>query len=299
MICFGMFTMVINAQLRPLEDQYLLNALALNPAYAGSEELLSFTILKRDQWVGFEGAPSTMTFAIHAPLKNDKVALGLLIVNDQLGYYNETGVLGNYAYRIKLWQGKLSLGLAAGVYFKYNDLAKISATDGDDELLLDSDELHLVPDFSTGVYYYTDRFFTGLSLPAFVEHRYNAGSGKYEATADFKNTNYLVTLGYKFKLNDNFDFLSSTLLKFNPQSAVQMDLNLNLIYRNKFWLGTSYRTKNAMIWLLQYSINNQLKFAYAYGTTFSKLSSYQSGTHEIMIKYNFDYLMDILSPRNF
>lgn len=287
------------AQLRPLEDQYLLNALALNPAYAGSEELMSLTVLKRNQWVGFDGAPSTLTFAIHAPLKNDKVALGLLVVNDKLGFYNETSILGNYAFRLKLGKGKLSFGVAGGIYMNYDDNSRIESVDADDEILMAGRKTFVLPDFSTGVYYYTNTFFAGVSMPGFIRHTFDEASNKYTLSAELNNSNYLMTIGNTFKMSDNFGILPSVLWKFNPVSSNQLDLNLNLIIKDRLWLGTSYRTKNSILWLAQFNINHQLKIAYAYGTTFSELESYQKGTHEIMLKYNFDYLMDVMNPRNF
>lgn len=277
----------------------MLNALALNPAYAGSEEYLSLTFMKRNQWVGLEGAPSTLSFAIHAPLKNNKVALGLLVVNDKLGFYNETGVLGNYAYRIKFRGGKLAFGVAGGVYFNYDDQSRIKSMDSDDDVLMAGRRTFVIPDFSTGIYYYNATFFSGVSMPGFVKHDFDETENKYSLSADLKNSNYLLTVGNTFKISDNFKILPSILWKMNPGSSNQLDLNLNLIFADRLWLGTSYRTKNSILWLVQFNINHQLKIAYAYGTTFSELGSYQKGTHEIMLKYNFDYLLDVLSPKTF
>ncbi|MCK4699069.1 MAG: type IX secretion system membrane protein PorP/SprF, partial [Bacteroidales bacterium] len=80
-----LFTFFAWGQLQPLSNQYIFNGLAINPAYSGSREALSMTMLYRNQWVGLEGAPKTMSFSLHAPLRKEKIGLGLLIINDKIG----------------------------------------------------------------------------------------------------------------------------------------------------------------------------------------------------------------------
>jgi len=123
------------AQSYPLFSQYMRNGLAFNPAYAGSKETFTASLVYRQQWAGFDGAPKTQVFSAHAPLKSDKVALGLLAYNDAYGVTKNTGVFVNYAYRIHLNKGILSLGLKGGVYM------------------------------------YGEKFYTGFSVPGFLSSR--------------------------------------------------------------------------------------------------------------------------------
>ncbi len=154
-------------QLQPLLDQYLLNGLAINPAYAGSQEALNIGLYARNQWVGFEGAPKTFTFTMHSPMRDNHVNLGLLVMNDKIGARTETGFLFNYAYRIEMGTGKLSFGLAAGLTGISTNRDMLRYTDPGDGLILNPGVRALLPELSFGIYYYSDKFFTGLSTPFF------------------------------------------------------------------------------------------------------------------------------------
>src|ERR1043166_4448271 len=99
--------------------QYMFNGLAINPAYAGSHEALSTSFLSRFQNVGLRGSPNTQTLSIHSPLLNKRVALGMLVIHDQISVIDQTGVHFSYAYRLPVFSGKgtLSMGIQAGIGF--------------------------------------------------------------------------------------------------------------------------------------------------------------------------------------
>jgi type IX secretion system PorP/SprF family membrane protein len=286
-------------QLQPLLDQYLINGLAINPAYAGSQEALNVGLYARDQWVGFEGAPETVTFTLHTPLRDKHVNLGILVMNDKIGSRTETGFLLNYAYRIELGGGKLSFGLAAGLTNISTNLDMLRYTDPGDGLILNPGVRALLPEFSFGLYYYSEKLFAGLSTPLFLKHPLDEVTGKYKISFDPSAMNYMLVAGYVFKLSDDFELVPSMLLKANPANSAQIDLNCNVIYREKVWFGTSLRSDKNLTLLLQYQVNRQFRVAYSYGYEFSELSNFQKGSHEVMLLYNFRYLIDVKSPRYF
>jgi type IX secretion system PorP/SprF family membrane protein len=286
-------------QLQPLLDQYLLNGLAINPAYAGSQEALNIGLYARNQWVGFEGAPRDFTFTLHSPMRDKHVSLGILVMNDKIGSRTETGFLFNYAYRIDMGAGKLSFGLAAGLTNLSTNSDMLRYTDPGDGLLLNPGVRALMPEFSFGSYYYSERFFTGLSMPLFLKHPFNEVTGKYKISFNPSAMNYILVAGYVFTLSDNFELVPSMLLKTNPANNTQLDLNCNVIFREKIWFGTSIRTTKNLTFLLQYQANRQLRIAYSYGYEFSELSSFQKGSHEVMLLYNFRYEVNVKSPRYF
>ncbi len=298
-VIWWVFGLTAYPQLQPLLDQYLLNGLAINPAYAGSQEALNVGLYARNQWVGFEGAPRDFSFSLHTPMRDKRVSLGLMIMNDKIGSRTETGFLFNYAYRIDLGTGKLSFGLAAGLRYLSTNANMLRATDPGDALLLIPGPRVLLPDFSFGLYYYSDRYFAGFSMPLFLKHPFNEISGRYKVSFDPLATNYLVVTGYMFPLSEDLQLLPSVLLKVNPSNNTQLDLNCNVIYRENVWFGTSLRTNRNLIFLFQYQASRQIRLAYSYGYEFSELSSFQKGSHEVMLLYNFRYLIDVKSPRYF
>ncbi len=287
------------AQLQPLLDQHQFNRLAINPAYAGSEDALNMELYARSQWVGFDGAPKTYTFSLHAPLRNKKVNLGLIVLNDRLGNKRETGLLLNYAYRMELGRGKWSLGLGAGLSHLSSDLNSVIYTDLDDRLLLDLPKSTILPEFSIGSYYFTDRLFVGVSMPLLLSHYTNEDNAHYKLSFQLAAANYLLTAGYLFTLTDDFGLQPSLLIKTNPKNNSQMDLHCTLILRDKIWLGAGVRTNGSLSTLLRLQVNPQLKIAYSYAYELTELSSYQHGSHEVVLQYTFKYILDVIGPRSF
>jgi len=291
-----LFTLSAWGQLQPLSNQYIFNGLAINPAYSGSREALSMTMLYRNQWVGLEGAPKTMSFSLHAPLRKEKIGLGLLIINDKIGVTSETSIVANYAYRMDVFNGKLALGLGAGITLINTAWSELVAIDPDDELLMGNSPTFTLPDFSIGAYYTINNFFLGLSIPQFLSHQFNYTKSKFTLKNNFSEYNYMITAGNIFVINAEIKIFPALLMKYNPGNSPQVDLYSHIIYREKFWVGVSYRSKKSMVGIFQYQINNQLRIAYSFDFDIGKLGRYKSGSHEIMMKYDFNYLLEIISP---
>jgi type IX secretion system PorP/SprF family membrane protein len=296
---FLLMPAIASGQLNQLSNQYVFNGLAINPAYAGSEDALSTTLMYRNQWSGFEGAPKTITAAIHSPLGKEHVGLGLLVVNDQIGVNNETNILGNYAYIIETGSGKLSFGVAVGVTMLDIEWDKLGAGDLNDMELVGKMEKLANPNFGAGIYYRTNQFYCGLSIPFFLSYSYNSSSKKLSLENDFDEYNYHITSGYKFKLNNNFDLFPSFLLKYHSGNAFQLDINSQLIFAEKFWAGFIYRSKNAFAVLTQLAVTNQLRLGYSYDFNVGNANRYYGGSHEIMLKYVLDFKARVVSPKRF
>ena len=292
-----LFTMHISAQLFPLSDHYTYNALSINPAFAGCHDALSATIQYRDQWFGFQDAPKSQMFSVHAPVNNDRIGLGILINRNTVGIFKETSFLGNYAFRRELYNGKLALGLGFGAtayHFAWDDLA---ATDADDALLMDNSESAVLPDFSLGAYYYTQKYFIGVSLPLFLSHVSGGITGNYKLKNNFSDYNYFLSGGYEIGLGPVVKFLPSVLLKYHPNHAVQVDYNVQIVLKERIWIGMGYRNSDMLVGLVQCQINDQLRIAYSYDYDFGSMGSYKKGSHEILLGYIFRYKRKVISPR--
>jgi len=286
-------------QLQPLLDQNQFNGLAINPAYAGSQDALDLEIHSRAQWTGFDGAPRTNTFSAHTPLKNKKVNLGLVLMGDRLGSKKETGFLLNYAYRMTLGSGKLSLGLGAGVSFLSSDMDLIRYSDQGDLLLQNPGRRMVLPEFSLGLYYHQEKYYLGFSMPLFMSHFTKEGSGDYQVAFRPGQANYLFNGGYVFRASENIEIFPSALLRINPANASSLDIHCDVIYRQRFWLGANIRTNGQLSALFQVQVNPQFLIGYSYGYELSQLSSYQGGSHEVALRYNFRYTLNVISPRYF
>ncbi|MFL5728487.1 MAG: type IX secretion system membrane protein PorP/SprF [Cytophagaceae bacterium] len=281
------------AQYPSVYSQYLFNGLAINPAYAGSRESLAMTVLHRSQWQGFEGAPKTNTLAVHSPLKNEKVALGVLLYNDRYGITEQSGALLSYAYRIPVWNGKLSMGLQGGFMSRKYDWNSIHTIQQNDQTFSGRAK-YTQPSAGTGLYYFSSKLFAGFSIPELMT--FHGINGDKNA---LRYKTYLLTAGYIFDFGHAWKLKPSFLLKCARGSSLQADLNSFLYFREKIGFGISYRTSDALVFLLSIQASRQLSMGYSYDRTMSRLSSYNNGSHEIMISYDFKYTVKTKSPRSF
>jgi type IX secretion system PorP/SprF family membrane protein len=286
-------------QLYPLWDQYFNNILAINPAFAGSHEALSATTFYRNQWVGFKGAPKNQALSMHSPLFNEKVGVGLIAEAGSIGIYKITSITGNYSFRTDLRNGKLSLGLGFGASIYNISWSELEATDIDDILLLNNPASSVFPNFSLGTYYYTRKYFIGLSLPMFLTHEMDHNSGRYRIKNRFSQYNYLFTGGYLLDISPRADLLPSLLIKYHPEHPVQLDVNAQIILQDIIWLGIGYRNKSNLMGIFQFQANHQFRLGYTYCFDLGPIGRYTSGSHELMLNYVFRYNETLVGPRHF
>jgi type IX secretion system PorP/SprF family membrane protein len=286
-------------QMFPLSDHYVVNALAINPAYAGCQDALSATISYRDQWVGYKDSPKSYILSVHTPVYNDRVGLGLLIEKNSIGIFKETSFLGNYAYRMELRDGKLALGLGFGVTIYNIAWNELVAADANDVQLMNNSKSSVLPTFSLGTYYYTKKYFIGISIPLFLSHQIDKSTGKYKIGSNFSGSNYFLTGGYEMRISPQVKFLPSLIIKYHPKNAIQIDYNAQINLKDRIWMGIGYRNRNMLVGMLQYQLNYQIRMAYSYDYNFGSIGKYMNGSHEIVLNYVFKYSRNVMGPRQF
>lgn len=270
-------------------SQYMLNGLAINPAYAGSNEVLNITLLHRNQWVGFNGAPKTTSFSSHSSLRNKRVNVGLYYISDVYGITKKNIINGVYAYRLFFRKSSLSFGLLTGLDITTNHWEDIETTNNGDFVFTGQKNRLTKPLAGFGIYYKAENFYSGISSPSLLQFSKLS-----------KNTfrPFLLNAGYLINYSEDLKFKPSVLIKYINSSPLEMDFNINSYYK-EFGLGFSYRTNDAIVFILQYVINEQFSAGYSYDITISKLRTYNKGSHELMLKYEFGYKVNAKSPRYF
>lgn len=291
----------VSAQQDAMYSQYMFNMMGVNPAYAGSRGVLSAAALYRRQWVGIDGAPETYTFSFDMATRDNKVGLGLQAFNDKIGIMQTNGIYGTYAYRIRFEnEGSLAIGLQGGISNFRADLTKVDLIDEDDQAFAQNINV-ILPCFGAGIYYNSDRFYAGFSVPNLVKSYLRKDAVYYRADVVAKKyMHFFFIAGYVFDINEDLKLKPSTLVKAVRGAPVQWDINANLWIRDVISVGGSYRTGDAICGLAEVQINDQLRLGYAYDHTISKLVKFNQGTHEIMLRYEFGWEKGrILSPRYF
>jgi len=289
----------LSGQLAPVTSQYVLNPLSINPAYAGNRGALNIAAFYRRQWTGIAGAPETMTLSADAPFLDSKLGLGFIITNDKIGVTKETHFLTNYSYKINMDKGNLSLGLGAGLMTTNTAWSDLVVLDPGDENFLNNSRVFVVPDFSFGVYYSYQNYFADLSVPKLLGYKFDFDKNKYTIMFNPGQYDYLLNVGYVYSLSKKIKLFPSTLVTISPKEKLLVDLNAYVSLNDRIWAGLSYRNKRSLGVLFQFAVNNQFRIAYTYDIDFGTLGHYSNGSHEIMIRYEFHYKVDAVSPLNF
>jgi type IX secretion system PorP/SprF family membrane protein len=285
-----------HSQQQVMFTQYMFNTLAINPAYAGSHGTFSATALMREQWSGLDGAPSTQTFSIHAPVRDQKMGLGFLFLHDKIGVTNQTGAYFSYAYKIEFPnEAKLSFGLQGG-FTNFN--AKFSQISSTDPTFAGNDVLEWQPNAGAGVFYSTERFYAGLSVPQLIESEFDRENPDSDSRLV---RHYFVSSGYVFDLNADLKLKPNVLVKYVNGAPVQLDLNANLLIKEIVWVGMSWRSFDSMDAILQLQVSPRLQLGYAYDfATHSELQRVNSSSHELMLNYRIPTSRDrVVTPRYF
>lgn len=275
------------AQQDPMYTQFFSNKIVVNPAYAGTREAISLVGLYRNQWTGFEGAPKTTTLSIHSPIKTTNSGLGLSLVYDQLGIQRNYSVKAAYAYRLRLPFGNLSMGVDAE--FKKQDMLWNESNplqSGDPEIPYGQNSLFL-PNFGAGLYLYNDNYYVGLSVPKLLENELNYENINPNGTA-IQRRHYFAMAGVLIPVSQMVSIKPAVLVKYEHKSPLEVDFNAMAIFNERFWIGATYRTNDSFDALVQYHMENGLRIGYAYDFTLTDLSRANSGSHEIMIGYDFN-----------
>lgn len=285
------------AQQQVMFTQYMFNGLVLNPAYAGSHESISVTALSRIQWVGIDGAPNTQTFSIHSPVPGKNVGLGAFFVRDNIGVTTQNNFYLSYAYRMQMSKGILSFGLQGGFSDTSVSYDELGIADSN----LSGTESTFNPNFGAGVYYLTDRFYAGASIPYILNSgSNNEGNSLPDDIETEQIQHYYVTTGTVFDLSHMVKLKPSILVKAVSGAPIEFDFNANVLFDDRLWVGVSYRSFDSIDLLLELQVNQQLRFGYAYDFTTSDLRKVNSGSHEIMLNYRFVFSKSkIVTPRYF
>ncbi len=287
----------VGQRYEPIYSQYWINGLAINPAYAGSRECFSNTLLSRNQWMGFDGAPNTYTLSSHAPFKDEKNAVGLFLFYEEIGVTSNFDVFGNYAFRFQLGNGRLSLGLRAGATFFQGNYADIDADpDGLVNDIYLENESEIFPNVGVGAYYYTDRFFAGISVPKLMSYEVESSQKKMSVAPD--NYDFLLSGGVLLKVSEILKLRPAILFRYRLDNTSQIDGSLNAILYDVLWVGGSYR-KNEFAAMVEYQVNHQIKAGVAYDFATGDLASQHNGSLELILRYEFKYKVRAVSPRYF
>jgi len=293
-----MFTaMVSYAQQDAQFTQYMYNTINVNPAYAGSRGAMSIFALHRSQWVGLDGAPTTNAVSINTPFNNSRLGLGVSVINDKIGPTHENTISADLSYTIPTSETvKLSFGIKATANLFDLDPSKLDPQHSGDPKLQGFNN-KFTPNLGAGIYLHSDKAYVGFSIPNFIEsNRYNDND-----VALFKEKmNYYLIAGYVMDLSYNLKFKPALLTKMVQGAPLQVDVSGNFMFNDKLTLGLAYRWSASASAMVGFQISEAMYIGYGYDLETTKLDNYNSGSHEIFLRYEiFKNNKKITTPRFF
>lgn len=290
------------AQQDPHFTHYMYNTLSVNPAYAGSRDVLNVSALHRQQWIGLDGAPATQTVFIHSPLKNRKMGLGFSVVNDRIGPINQTFFYADYSYSIRFTEKlRLSFGVKGGVNWFQPKIAELNTIQANDPSFTGSTLQSVIrPNIGAGVYLHHDYWYVGASAPKLIENRLTLGQKDNDTTTILEVRHVFLIGGGVIPVSPDFKLKPTFMVKAVKNAPVSIDVTLEALIRDKFSIGGGMRFHDSFYGMAGYQFSSQFRAGLSYDYTSSRLRNINNGTVEIMLSYDFLNKQDKLrSPRYF
>ena len=262
--------------------QYMYNTINVNPAYAGSRGVMSIFGLHRTQWVGLDGAPVTNAFSINSPIENSNLGVGLSFVNDRIGPTVENTISADLSYTIQTSETyKLSFGVKGTANLFNLDINKLNPQNASDPLLQNLNN-NFSPNVGAGAYFHSNKSYLGLSVPNFFQTKRYSDN---DVAVYKERLNLYFIGGYVFDLSPNLKFKPAFLTKMVQGAPLQVDLSGNFLINDKFVLGAAWRWSAAVSLMAGFQVSDGLYIGYGYDLETTKLANYNSGSHEIFLRF--------------
>ncbi|MCW3466163.1 PorP/SprF family type IX secretion system membrane protein [Chitinophaga nivalis] len=306
----------VSAQQDAQFSQYMFNGIYVNPAYAGYREQWNIHAFYRNQWTNYPGAPKTFSIAAEGTANNDRVGLGLQVMNDKLGASNTTSMYATYAYRIPVNEdgsSRLALGISAGFMQQRLDISLLTTSSSiSDPALTNGENNRTLPDARFGIFYNRERFFAGISASNLLTQAFQKSSALKEYLP--LKPHLYFTMGGLIPLSEELLLKPGLLIKEDLAGPTSVDLNAFILISQKLWLGGSYRSTYlhksnletdlkkpaALAFMAEIFVNEKLRLGYAYDMTLNSTVATKYPTHELSIGYFFQRRnARMMSPRYF
>lgn len=315
LLLFVLTLQLANAQQKPQYTQYVFNNILLNPAVTGIENYTDLKAGYRSQWTGLEGAPVTSYLTLSAPIGQNFIqgdassfpggggvdpysrsftqdyraaephhGIGFTLITDQAGPITTTTIDANYAYHLGLTDRlNLSLGVAAGLARTNLNTSQITLETALDPAIANGNNAQWNPDLSVGTWLYGSDFYFGVSVQQLLPQNLYFSTSKAAIDASKTVPHYFATGGARLFVSDDLSLIPSFLVKEIQPVPLTYDLNMKVMFQDKFWVGGSYRHGDSFGVLAGFNLNSFLNVGYSYDITTSSLNTVSNGTHEIVI----------------
>lgn len=316
---------IARAQQRPQYTQYIFNNYLVNPAISGIENYTDIKIGYRQQWTGINDAPKTSFVSAHWKLGDDYLwrnslslpgndddpmsrnymqnytsspshhGMGVIAVLDEAGPISRLDASLTYAYHLQMNdQLNLSVGVAAGITRIGLDINALEFQNQSDQAVQNAIISQIKPDLGLGVWLYGSRFFAGASVQQVLPQKLKfTNNSLYNTGKDVPH--YFFTMGYRLFLDDEITATPSVMVKKVSPTPATVDANLKVAFRDRVWVGGSYRRNDSFSALAGINVNKMFNLTYSYDFITSDLSRVSNGTHEIVLGIQLNNVYEVMS----
>ena len=280
-------------------SQHLHNPMVYNPAFAGNRDIPGFSFLTRQQWLGWEGSPSSTSLLLHSKMKNKNAGAGLSLSYNGMGPMFFAGISGAYSYSLKLSEKhRMIFGLQGELGFRQIRLSRLKLIDQGDLLFAEDPGIRVQPNVGLGIHYKAGKYSLHLSVPRLL----NSKLSPYEReSSEWSTTQRILYAGAfaHFKLGEDLQLVPSFLLALSRGDSPFLEFSTLLNFQERFGVGIMYRLNKTLGAMFRYNHMEKFVFGYAYDISLN-IEHYNAGTHELFLGYNFPFnRTKNISPRRF
>lgn len=273
-----LFSISTKAQQDPIYSQYMLNPLLINPAYAGLNNNANAMLGYRTQWAGFEGQPVTFNASAHSSILKNKVGVGILFTNDQVGNISNTSTNALFAYKLNLKKTVFSFGMQAGLQNYRTDYSDLNIFDPEDNAFLGGERGTRI-NIGAGAILKSEKFLVGFSMPRLLPSTFTNGGQEFE----LYNQHFYLMGAYVAYLTERIRLKPSMLVRGVRGAPLSVDLACNVNINAIHTAGIFTRNFNTYGLLLQTLVKEQLRLGYVFEVPTSKSVGSNFSTHEISL----------------
>ncbi len=277
-----LFVQTAQAQLESMYSLYRFNPQVINPSQSGSTANSEVILINRQQWMGMEGSPQTVSLTGNIKYGQNK-GIGIVLINDQAGPVKTATIAGDFAYHIRLSQDwNLSGGVRLGMSSMSVNFSALRLVSTVDPLFQGDRSTGMKTNTGWGIKLSKgqDGLFFSIAQPRVLNYDFGAQNGAYKDVAY-----YYAMAGTKVKLNDVVNLYPSALARLSPDAPTTWDVNLTANISNKFDVGASLRSQDSYGVRFGVQVSPKLYMGYVYEVPTSALSKMASNTHEIALRF--------------
>lgn len=280
-------------------SQHLNNQLVYNPAFAGNRKIPGLSFLTRQQWLSWEGSPTSTALFLHTKLKNKNAGTGFSLYYDAMGPIQNAGLSWQYSYSLQLSENnRIVLGLQGELTIRQLELSRLQLIDQGDLLFAEDPGIQLQPNVGFGFNYMAGKYSIYMSVPRILNSKLSPYEGE---SSEWSTTMRVFYMGAntRFELSENLDLVPSLLVALSRGHTPFIELFGLFDYQKLLGFGFLYRYNKTVGATIRYNHKESLVFGYAYDVSLNMMH-YNAGTHELFIGYNFQFnRTKTISPRRF